>query len=354
MSSFTSTALLSLLSFVLALLSVDATHIDGWTWSTTPALLPDSTTRYAPNCGPQAFIFYYQLLVCFKPLETDQLTYLNFYWGGDVGTRTWSRQIVPGASSPVEGVLVDLPIQTSIIAMWVSENGSFATAVQDSDYNPPQWDQYHQSQVYMPTNIPITPWSDTLDAYISLYHLVPGTTTLANITTDGYSLFEDYPSAINNAWTSGATTKNNADQYMWLFYLGAKADGSGPDGWVWYTCLDNNSDNYQTNPVNTGFPVDGDSTISAVQWNNGSVYNMVFWKYQGEIVYILTKAIDLHVDIHYPTLFHTGINTTSGPSAVSYFDTYLDDYIITVFFSKINPATGQYAVYSAIGTQDNF
>ena len=347
-----SSFLLVVLSLLLA--SVHSSHLSGWTWSAQPQLLPDSTTRYAPNCGPQAYIFYYQLLVCFKPLETTQLTYLNFYWGGPVGTRTWQREIVPNAFSPVEGALVDLPIQTSIIAMWVAMNGSFATAVQDSDYNPPQWDQYHASQVYMPTNVPPTPWSDTLDAYIELYHMVPGTRTIANITTDGYSLFEDYPSAVHNAWTSGSTTKNNVDQLMWLYYMGSNAQGTAPDGYVWYINIDPDTDNYYSNPVNTGFPIDHDSTISAVQWNNGSVYNMVFWKYQGEIVYIMYKATGTAQGIFYPDLFHTGVNSTSGPSAVSYFDSYYDDYIITLFFSNINPATGQYAVYSAIGMQDNF
>ena len=354
MTFFMSSILSVILTLSLLTVSVQSAHISGWTWSSAPALLPYSTTRYAPNCGPQAFIFYYQLLVCFKPLETDQLTYLNYYWGGDVGTRTWTREIVPNAFSPVEGVLVDLPIQTSIIAMWVQENGTLSTAVQDSDYNPPVWDQYHQSQVALPTNIPPTPWPDTLEAYIELYHLVPGTHTLANITTDGYSLFEDYSSTITNAWTSGATTKNNVDMYMWLYYMGTNAAGTAPDGFVWYTCIDPNTDNVYTTPVNTGFPIDADSTISAVQWNNGSVYNMVFWKYEGEIVYMFYKATDTHYGIHYPELYHTGVNCTAGPSAVSYYDTYLDDYVITLFFSNVNPNTGEFAVYSAIGTQDNW
>ena len=345
----------SFVLFVLSLLlvCVSSSHLSGWTWSAVPTVLPSSITRYAPNCGPQAYIFYYQLLVCFKPYETNQLTYLNYYWGGPNGNRVWTREIVPGATSPVEGALVDLPIQTSIIAMWVSMNGSLATAVQDSDYNPPSWDQYHQSQIYMPTTQPPTPWPDTLDAYIELYHLVPGTHTIANITTDGYSLFEDYPSAIHNAWTSGSTTKNNVDEQMWLYYMGANAAGTAPDGYVWYTYIDPDTTNYYSNPVNSGFPIDHDSCISAVQWNNGTVYNMVFWKYHSEIVYIMYEAYSENSGYTHPYLFHTGINITAGPSAVSYFDTFYDDYIISLFFTNVNP-NGQYAVYNAIGMQDNW
>ena len=349
MSSILLLVVLSLLA-----LTIQASHLDGWTWSAQPTILPSSTTRYAPNCGPQAYIFYYQLLVCFKPVETDQLTYLNFNWGGPDGDRVWSRQIVPGATSPVEGALVDLPIQTSIIALWVAENGSLATAVQDSDYNPPQWDQYHQSQIYLPTTQPPTPWPDTLEAYIELYHLVPGTHTIANITTDGYSLFEDYPSAIHNAWTSGATTKNNQDEQMWLYYMGSNTAGTAADGYLWYTHIDPDGSNYYANPVNSGFQIDADSTISAVQWNNGTVYNFVFFKYLNEIVYIVYEAYYTNTGYTHPYLFHTGIATTSGPSAVSYYDTFYDDNIISIFFSKINPSTGQYAVYNAIGMQDGW
>ena len=347
--------LLAILFLLLA--SVQSSHISGWKWSAVPQLLPSSTTRYAANCGPQAYIFYYQILVGFKPQETEQVTYLNFQWGqanGQPGARVWQRLTVPSATSPVEPSLVDLVVQQSIIAFWVTDSGTLSQAIQDSTYSPPQWDQYTTTPYNVPKTQPLSPWSDTLEAPIELYHLVPGTHTIANMTTDGYNLFGDFPSAIHNAWTSGATTNNDVAECMFLYYMGSNAAGTAPDGHLWYSVLSYNTNNYQQAPVNTGFPIDADSDISAIQWNNGTVYNMVWFKYQGEAVYIMWQATAADQGFMHPYLFHTGINITMGPSAVTYSDPYYDDYIVSLFFSNVNPSTGQYAIYNAIGMQDGF
>ena len=324
-----------------------ALHDAGFTWSATAAQLPGAVTDYVALAGPQAHLYQYQIYVLFKQPSSTGILYMTYNWDGD---RTWvSSAAVDDAASYGGGSVTEYYGQP--VAIWSDASTSTLTfSIQDTNYN--SWgDQLtstysaHQS----PPNL-FTPTT----AEMFVFHRAADFPTFGNCSYDGYTVFSDYPSG-TLAYSHGSSAVTNTNSLSYLFYLGANSDGS-PDGYLHWMYNDQISGFWSADTA-TQFPVDTDSTISAVPWsNNTDTWLFVFYKYQSNLQYVVFfyEAGGYFWPPAGTTGYPLGLTSDTGPSAVVYYDPYFDTQIVTIFFAQYSSSANAFLVYNAIGMPDNW
>ena len=337
--------LLSLLFSLLALPSA-ALHDGGFVWSASAATIPGAVTDYAALNGPNAHMFNYQIYVVYKQAQSTSVMYTTYDWDDE---RVWTT---PGAiySAYSYGGAAVTEYYRQPVAVWSDATTStLSFSIQDTDsgdWGEPSTSTYLAQQ--SPPNI-FTP----LTAEMFVFHRGADSAQLSNCSYDGYSIFEDFPSP-TYAYNHGSSAINNKDTNSYVFYLGSDSAGN-PDGYLHYMWQDQQS-GYWSPDIATRFPVDTDSTISAVPWsNNTDTYIFVFYKYQSNIIYV---SYDYNAGGYFmPQGTHgypVGLTSDSGPSAVVYYDPFYDTQIVSLFFSAYRASSNDFRVYNAIGIPDNW
>jgi len=317
---------------------------DGFTWSASGAVLPNSATTYAPLTGPQATIYYYYIYVTFNSPDSTAIPYISYNWNDE---RVWSSaQTIPDAATIGGASIIDY--YTELTAIWTDATSStLAFCILDS--NSGEWGSIMTSDVSAQASPPglFTPPS----AEMLIFHSQASSPNFSYCGYDGYTVFDDIAIG-TNAFDNGAVTVNNVDGYTYIFYLGSDVYGN-PDGYIHFM-TNYPSTNTWSGDMNLGYPVDTDSTLSAVNWvNSTDSYIFVFYKYQGNYSYFGKSSSNTWVP-NAPDAFQIGLGGSSGPSVVVYWDSYYDIQVMKLYFTAWRESSSEYRVYEALAIPDDY
>ena len=343
----TSRSALFLLSLLFSLLSPSsALHDGGFVWSASASAIPGAITDYAALNGPNAHMFDYQIYVLYKHASTTAVMYTTYDWDDE---RVWTTPAaIDNAASYGGGAVTEYYRQP--VAVWSDATTSTLTfSIQDTSTGV--WGD-QMASTYLAQQSPpnlFTPYSAEMFVFFR------GTTSAVygNCSYDGYSIFDDFPSP-SYAHNHGSSAINNVDSNTYIFYSGAGSDGT-PDGYLHMMWQDQNS-GYWSPDITTRFPVDTDSTISAVPWsNNTDTYIFVFYKYQNNLVYVSYNHNAGGYFLPTGTSgYPLGLSSDSGPSAVVYYDPFYDTQVVSLFFAAYRASSNDFRVYNALGIPDNW